>query len=62
VRAYNIAHEVNRQTNAGWDTDSLLELACQYIDNQGDNAAFREFLERQAELEAAYDQETTQHE
>ena len=29
----------------GWNTDSMLEIACQYIDNQGDNACFQDFVQ-----------------
>lgn len=33
----------------GWDVASKLDLCLEYIENQGDNAAFREFLSISAE-------------
>ena len=35
----------------GWNTDAMLALACEYIDNQQSADAFRDFLEQQAERE-----------
>jgi hypothetical protein len=32
---------------AGWDSDSRLTLALRYIENQGANDAFRDFLAEQ---------------
>ncbi len=37
----------------GWNETSKLLLALQYIGNQGDNDAFRDFLRQQAEEENA---------
>lgn len=35
--------------HTGWNERSMLELACEYIDRQGDNACFKEFVQTQAE-------------
>ncbi|HXS23392.1 MAG TPA: hypothetical protein VN719_04120 [Gemmatimonadales bacterium] len=35
----------------GWDDESKIHLLCQYIENQGDNDCFRDFLEQQADAE-----------
>ena len=31
-------------SRAGWNTHSMLEIACRYIDNQMTEAAFRDFV------------------
>ena len=31
----------------GWNEETMLELACQYIDNQSDSAGFEDFLAEQ---------------
>ena len=36
----------------GWNESSKLFLCLQYIQNQGDNAAFENFLEEQASTES----------
>ena len=38
-------------TEQGWNDQSKIELLCQYIDNQCDNAAFQDFLCRQQQNE-----------
>ena len=38
----------------GWNTDSLLALALEYIDRQGSDDAFEDFLAHQAGLEDQY--------
>jgi len=36
---------------AGWDAASKLALALEYIENQKDDAAWRDFLQEQADAE-----------
>jgi hypothetical protein len=28
----------------GWDLDAMLDVICHYVDNQGDNACFADFV------------------
>lgn len=32
----------------GWDTDSMLDIICEYVDNQGANDAFADFVAEKA--------------
>lgn len=36
---------------AGWDTEAMLDAACQYIDNQQSEEAFDDFITRRANEE-----------
>ncbi len=38
---------------AGWDTSSMVDVLCEYIDNQDDFDTFEAFLKQQVEGEAA---------
>lgn len=38
----------------GWNEASQLALALQYIDNQADDAAFKDFLAQQADAEEEF--------
>ena len=40
-------------TRQGWNDESKLTLCLRYIENQGDDSAFEDFLQRQADEENA---------
>lgn len=50
MNAKDILEEYAEET--GWDAASKIELLCQYIDNQQNNSALRDFLKGQAEEES----------
>lgn len=43
----------------GWDLDSMLVVACAYIDAQRSPLAFREFAEKQCQMETQEEDEIT---
>lgn len=43
------------QDRLGWTDETALVVALAYIQNQSDEATFRDFLEQQAKLEEGYD-------
>ena len=49
-QAENILDEISERT--GWNVDTQLALALEYIGNQYSDDAWRDFLERQADDEA----------
>lgn len=61
MSAYQVL--MDAAARAGWRKESMLQVACQYIDNQGSEDAFVDHVERQiAEeqqlgLEAGMDEE-----
>lgn len=51
TNAIDILREQTKRTD--WNDTNLLEIVCQYIDNQQDNECFEEFCIRQAAEEAS---------
>jgi hypothetical protein len=47
--AVNLLIEESKKT--GWNESSMLEIACQYIDNQKDYPTFKDFVRRKADEE-----------
>ena len=35
---------MSEESGVSWNLDSMLEIVCQYIDNQKDDSAFEEFI------------------
>ena len=38
-------------TSTGWNEDSIIDILCEYIDNQSSPEAFEDFVQRKAEEE-----------
>lgn len=49
------AHQIllNAAQRTGWNLESMLQIACDYIDNQQDETAFQEHVNRQEAEEEA---------
>jgi hypothetical protein len=45
---------LNLSARTGWNPDTMLQLLCEYIDNQQDGRAVRDFLHRKADEEEIY--------
>lgn len=39
----------------GWNTQSMLDMICEYVDNQGDNGCFQDFINEQVSMETSID-------
>lgn len=51
MSARAIIEEVSETTGVDWNENSIIEILCEYIDNQMDDAAFEDFCKRRAEEE-----------
>ncbi len=45
MNALNILEQY--ATQYGWDSETMLEIVCDYIDNQDSSQAFTDFLQQQ---------------
>lgn len=52
MAAEDILQEISDMHGLNWNPDSMLAIACRYIDNQMDDPCFRDFVQEQASFEA----------
>lgn len=45
---------LDQSARTDWNSDTMLELLCEYIDNQQDEPAVQDFLRRKADEEETY--------
>ena len=48
MNAMQCLSDISDKYELDWDADSMLEIVCEYIDNQKDFDAFKDFLEERA--------------
>lgn len=44
MSAYAAMKRINDKYNQGWDADIMLDLACDYIDNQESDDSYEDYL------------------
>lgn len=46
-----IIEKISEETGVCWNEDSIIEILCDYIDNQNSTAAFEDYISRRAKEE-----------
>ena len=49
--AHSIIVQVSDELDLNWNDESIIEVLCEYIDNQGDCEALEDFARRRGERE-----------
>lgn len=53
MSARTILESISEETGVSWNEDSMIEILCDYIDKQGSDDAFEDFVQRRADEELA---------
>lgn len=63
MSAREIIEDISRKAGVSWDAESMLEIACSYIDNQGSDESFEDYVQQRADEEnGVADDDEDEHE